>query len=123
MVAVALVALLAAVFVDRGRSPAPARSAKPKPQEVRRVHAVLHGIEEACSGSRVGPRVSASLEANANTIVRFARKYPQVRFPIDDESGRALSLLLVAREALLPCAPLAAARVDRALPQKYRKGL
>lgn len=120
---VALALLTAGLVVERSRSTASARAADPSGEEVRRVHAVLHEIEQSCSGGPADSRAGERLEANADVLVRFARKYPRARFPIDDESGRALSLLLVAREALLPCAPAAAARVDEALPEEYRKGL
>ncbi|MFF4728744.1 hypothetical protein ACFY3M_25990 [Streptomyces mirabilis] len=50
----------------------------------------------------------------------LSRRYPDARFPIDDETGTTLSLLLVTRQSMRDCAPALAVHVDRALPSDYR---
>lgn len=99
-----------------------AASSTPPPVEVRQVHETLHGFRAWC---RPGADTQArrQLERGARMIVRFARHYPQARFPIDDETGTALSVLLVTRNELRECAPAAAAVADRAIPAEVRRGL
>lgn len=57
---------------------------------------------------------------DADLIRSFARRHPEAAFPVDDERGTTLSLLLVTRQALAACAPTLAAAVDAELPTEYR---
>lgn len=86
--------------------------------DVQRVHEALHDIDARCSLGRPG---GGDLEHDAGVILDFAQRYPDARFPIDDETGRTLSLLMTAREGLDGCAPAVAARIDAALPPQYRR--
>lgn len=65
-------------------------------------------------------RVRSRLDRDVDAVLAFAQRYPEATFPIDDETGRSLTLLFTTRQALRTCAPAAAARVDRAMPQQYR---
>ncbi len=103
-----------------GTAAAPSSTATPlmlSAAEVQGVHDVLHDIDARCQPRRPGGN---ALERDAEMILGFAQRYPDARFPIDDETGRTLSLLLTARRGLQVCAPAAAARIDRALPPNYR---
>lgn len=92
------------------------------PDEVQRVHDVLHDLDRWCKpGAGAGAR--RQLERDAGVIVSFAGRFPNSRFPIHDEFGTPLSLLLVARNELRVCSPAAAAIADRALPSKIREKL
>lgn len=97
-------------------------AAQPTTAEVDDVHAVLHRLEKTCARSRSSPAARTRLDRDVATILAFSRAYPEARFQIDDESGRTLSLLLVAREATRRCVPEASARLDAALPERYRTG-
>lgn len=88
--------------------------------EVQRVHEALHDIGTQCGLAATGSPLR--IDGDVEDILAFASRYPEGRFPIDDETGTALSLLLVTREALRDCAPAAAARVDRVLPGEFRDG-
>lgn len=118
-----MVALLALggvlAAVERGGSSSATR--EPSAAEVRRVHLALHAIDRVCSRPRIGLAAHRRLEGDARMFARFAATYPRAQFRIDDEEARALSLLLVARQTLERCDPLAAAVVDRALPAGMRK--
>jgi hypothetical protein len=48
--------------------------------------------------------------------VAFARRNPHAEFPVDDETGNTLSLLLATRDDLSRCAPTMAARITAAPP-------
>jgi hypothetical protein len=86
--------------------------------EAQQVHAALHDIGDWC---RTTPsrRAQTRLDHDADLILTFARRYPEATFPIDDETGRALTLLMTTRQALSTCSPAAAARVGRALPRQF----
>ncbi|MEU0680133.1 MULTISPECIES: hypothetical protein [Streptomyces] len=86
---------------------------------MRPVHDALHTIDARCR-AKGGDVEQAALTRDVDTIIDFSRRYPDARFPIDDETGRTLSLLLVTRQSLRDCAPALAARVDRALPSDFR---
>lgn len=96
-----------------GTAPAP---------EVARVHAALHDFSTWCTPT-AGARARQRLQRDAALIVAFARRHPRARFPIDDETGTTVSLLLVTRQELRNCAPAAAGLADRALPASIRRGL
>lgn len=103
--------------VSNVQSPEPSSSAPPA--EVERLHKALHNLGEQCEPVR-SDRSKPSINRHVATILAFARRYPEGRFPIDDETGSVLSLLLVARDTLRPCEPVEAARVNRALPSEFR---
>ena len=106
-----------AAVVPSAQSPEPRSSAPPA--QVEGVHQALHSLGDQCEPVR-SDRSKPSINRDVNTILAFARRYPEGRFPIDDETGSVLSLLLVARDALRPCEPAEASRVDRALPAEFR---
>lgn len=100
--------------------PASAEAASGAPDnEVQRVHEALHRIGSLC-GAKGRNTPPAGMDANVAVILSFATRYPAGRFPIDDETGTALSLLMVTREAVRDCAPAAAANVNQALPAEFR---
>jgi hypothetical protein len=97
-------------------------AAEPSDAEVARVHRGLHYLERACRDSlTVAER--ERVDVDVDFFLTFAKRYPEAEFPIDDETGRAVSLLLVVREELERCFPAAAARVDQALPEQFRQRL
>lgn len=82
------------------------------------VHHDLHVIARVCGpGSRDRSRLVAD---PASTILRFARRWPDARFPIHDEVGTSVSLLMVTREALKSCAPRWSRAANLELPTQYR---
>ncbi len=102
-----------------GSSQTPEPTSKAPPQEVKRLHQALHSVAEECQKqetARSFPRIDRSVDV----ILNFARRYPEGRFAIDDETGNALSLLLATHDDLRSCAPAAAARLNRALPAEFR---
>ena len=133
--ALLLVGVILAVVavVTAGREPPRATGDAPQPTpvqtanktlaqvEVQPVHDALHDIAARCRPGAAAddPRRVAQ---DAAVIMSFARRYPQAEFPIDDERGTTLSLLLVARQALTDCAPAVAAAVDDQLPTEYQSG-
>lgn len=119
LLALAVFALVAfgAIFAAVGGG---GRAAEPTATEVREIHAILHRLERTCAQSRRSPTARRQLDRDVATILAFADAYPEARFQVDDESGSALSLLLVAREATRPCAPASSRRLDAALPERLR---
>lgn len=99
--------------------PSPEATSAAPAAAVRDIHQALHSIGREC---RLPPaaRGKAAIDADVRTILRFVRRYPTGRFPIDDETGSPLSLLLVTRQALVDCSPRNAALVDAALPPAQR---
>lgn len=95
-------------------------AAQPTAAEADDVHAILHRLERTCARSGRSPAARAQLDRDVATILAFARAYPEAQFQIDDETGRTLSLLLVAREATRRCAPQASARLNAALPERFQ---
>lgn len=94
----------------------------PPPPDVQQVHDVLHDFDRWCT-PQADDRARRHLARGVELIVNFARRHPDARFPIDDETGTTLSLLLVARNELRDCAPAAALAADRALPTEIREQL
>ena len=86
------------------------------------MHLALHDIGDKCA-PEFDTGVRRRLSAETDVILDFARRYPVARFRIHDETGSALSLLLVARNELRECSPADAVRVDRALPPDVLRGL
>ena len=103
--------------VPSAQPPEPSSSAPPA--AVQQIHDALHGLGDQCEPVR-SDRSKPSINRDVTTILAFAQRYPEGRFPIDDETGSVLSLLLVARDALRSCEPAEAARVNKALPPGFR---
>ncbi|GHF12657.1 hypothetical protein GCM10011600_11800 [Pseudolysinimonas yzui] len=79
--------------------------------EVEIIHEALHDIGAQCAETDPDLRAIA---AHVDRIIEFSQRYPVGRFPIDDETATASSLLLVTREAVKTCAPAEVARIDAA---------
>lgn len=79
--------------------------------EVMVVHEALHDIGAQCLATDPDLGVIA---ADVDRIIEFSQRYPVGRFPIDDETATASSLLLVAREAVKTCALAEVDRLDAA---------
>lgn len=125
-IAVPPIAVAAVIFValatandtaDRGEdlwvgvgNPGPTSSAPSA--EVEAIHADLHDIGERCRG--FSPDAIA-IRSDIDRILAFAARYPIGRFPIDDETATASSLLVVTREAVRKCAPGEVARIEVAI--------
>ncbi len=110
---------------DAGPAGRPVSSQTPEPtskapsQEVNRLHQALHSVAQECQKQETA-RSFPRIDRDVDIILRFARRYPEGRFAIDDETGNALSLLLATHDDLRTCAPAAAARLNRALPAEFR---
>lgn len=118
------VVLVAILSPRTGEDPAPTAASGPTAApvllpaaEVQDVHDALHDIDSRCQPGRVGGN---EVDRDADVILGFAQRYPDAIFPVDDETGRTLSLLLTARQGLQICADATADRIDRALPPRYR---
>jgi hypothetical protein len=107
----------ATVAVPSAQAPGPAST--PPAAEVQRIHDALHNMDTWCTAGAVN-RSQPEIERAVDLILSFAQRHPQARFPIDDETGSTLSLLLTTRQELRTCAPTAATRVDRALPPEFQ---
>lgn len=81
--------------------------------EVEIVHEALHDIGALCAVTDPDLRAIA---ARVDRIIEFSQRYPVGRFPIDDETATASSLL-VTREAVKSCAPAEVDRIDAARQQ------
>ncbi|MEO5315391.1 hypothetical protein PV772_14930 [Pseudarthrobacter sp. CC12] len=88
--------------------------------EVDRVHDALHELASQCQAG-IDETTRQKLDQDVEMMVEFSRRYPDARFPIDDETGGPVGLLLVARNALERCAPESAAKADSALPPEFRR--
>lgn len=89
------------------------------PAQVTELHKALHDLDTACSKGRTDTTQQA-VARDTQVIVEFAKRYPNAVFPIDDETGRTLSLLIVTRQTLRRCAPQLVAPVDALLPSDLR---
>ena len=87
--------------------------------EVRDVHEALHDLGDTCAERDA--RSSAAVERPVSVILDFARRRPNARFEIDDESGSSLALLLVLQDELRTCAPSLLPRVQEVLPPEQRR--
>lgn len=81
------------------------------PADVQAVHDALHDIGTQCLTTN--PNLEA-IATDVDRIIAFAQRYPVGRFPIDDETATASSLLLVTREAVKDCSPAEVDRLDAA---------
>jgi hypothetical protein len=75
------------------------------------------GLRDAPTSAGAG---HGQVERHVAVLLDFARRHPQARFPIDDESGTSLSLLLVVRQELADCDPAHLPDVERLLPRRFR---
>ncbi len=93
---------------------------QPTKAEVEVLHRELHFLDRACRDDLTrGERQRVGRDVGG--FLAFAERYPNGEFRIDGETGRTVSLLLVVREAFERCAPAAATRIDRALPEELRQ--
>ena len=88
-------------------------------EQARKVHRALHAIGTICESRETRGR-TALVQRHVDTILDFARRYPSVSFPIDDETGSTVSLLIVVRDGVRTCAPTLTSKVNAALPEQYR---
>ena len=130
LAAIALVLVLTTVI---GRSPTNERLITPSPQNVtlprpeataptaavRPVHRALHALGRLCGSDAVSAEASSQARRPVMVILEFAHRYPNVSFPVHDETGTTLSLLFVARNEVRACAPMLAAQVERSIPPEY----
>ena len=130
--ALALVSLVLMVVATVGRNSAdqpgtaqpPQNVTIPRPEEtaptaaVKPVHRALHTLGRVCRPGAVTDQVSRARRPVA-VILDFARRYPNVSFPVHDETGTTLSLLFVARSEVQSCAPALTARVERLIPPEF----
>jgi hypothetical protein len=82
------------------------------PADVQVIHSALHDIGAQCLERNPDRRIIA---VDVDLIIAFSNRYPVGRFPIDDETATASSLLIVTREAIKNCAPENTARIDAQL--------
>ena len=99
------------VTIPRPAQTAPAGAVEP-------VHRALHTLGRVC---RAGGGSDKASEARrpVTLILDFARRFPNVSFPVHDETGTTLSLLFVARDEVQDCAPALTAQVERLIPPEY----
>jgi hypothetical protein len=95
----------------------PTMSAAPV-RAVRMVHHTLHALNQTCQPHTKHRLRRATREGR--TILRFAKRYPAARFPIHDETGTAVELLMVTREALRTCAPTLVPTINTELPRRFQ---
>lgn len=86
---------------------------------VQGVHTALHDMAERCTPG-AGIAAEAQIGHDVDQLITFAKTYPDARFTVNDENGRALDLLFIARNEMRACAPNAAERANQALPTQYR---
>ena len=94
------------------------KSQAPK-DEAQRVHLALHAIGRICESVGTTNR-TALVRPHIDTILDFARRFPNVSFPVDDETGATVSLLIVARDGVRTCAPSLVDTINSALPKQYQ---
>lgn len=75
------------------------------------IHDALHDIGAQCLKTRPDLRAIAS---DVDLIIAFSQRYPVGRFPIDDETATASSLLLVTSESVKDCSPTELRRLQAA---------
>ena len=99
------------VTIPRPEAAAPAGAVKP-------VHRALHVLDRVCRPGG-GTEQASRARRSVTVILDFARRYPNVSFPVHDETGTTLSLLFVARNEVQSCAPALTARVERLIPPEF----
>lgn len=88
------------------------------PAQVAEIHRALHTLGRVCRPGADTDQTSRAQQPVA-VILDFARRHPNVSFPIHDETGTTLSLLFVARDSVRSCAPSLMARIERLIPSEY----
>ena len=88
------------------------------PEDVQVAHDALHEIGEQCL--EADPDRDA-IGASVDSILEFSRRFPTGRFPIDDETATATTLLVVTRDAVEKCAAWAVPEVEAELPADLRR--
>ena len=99
------------VAIPRPEETAPADAVKP-------VHRALHSLGQVCRRGGGTDRASHARRP-VKVILAFAHRFPNVSFPVHDEIGTTLSLLLVVRDEVQDCAPALTAQVERLIPAEY----
>lgn len=129
-VAVVLLVLVLVVGVDRDSPDQPVTTPSsqnvtiPRPEEtapagaVKPVHRALHSLGRVCRRGGGTDRASRARRP-VTVILDFARRFPNVSFPVHDETGTTLSLLFVARDEVQDCAPALTVQVERLIPAEY----
>ena len=125
LLAAVLVALIGRDSPDQAMStPSPQNITIPRPEaaapagSVKPVHRALHMLDRVCRPSG-GTDQASRARRSVSVILDFARRFPNVSFPVHDETGTTLSLLFVARDEVQDCAPALAGRVERLIPPEY----
>lgn len=128
--AATLIGIILAVAANRGpgdsRGPAvglgvnpTATNATAPAADVARIRTALHDM-----GARCHPGIDTAtkhrIDGDVDQLITFARRYPNARFSIDDETGSSVDLLLIAATEMRTCAPAAAARANLELPAQLR---
>ena len=119
LVAAGMIAVMLTRTVDASDVESTLTPVAAPPAEVDRIHAALHEMGAVCTRD-ADEATQVRIETAVDLLVEFALRYPNATFQIDDETGRSLGLLLVARNEMQVCAPRAAARANAALPSQYR---
>jgi hypothetical protein len=99
--------------------PTTARSVTLTAAQAAPVHDALHDLDARCTKANA-PGATHAIVRDTDVIVAFSERYPDAIFPIDDETGKTLSLLLVVRQSLRACAPELVSRLDALLPLDLR---
>ena len=120
--------LVAGVHRDSPDQPVTTRSSQnvaiPRPEEtapaaaVNPVHRAPHILGRVCRPGGDTDRTSRA-RGPVNVMLACARQFPNVSFPVHDETGTTLSLLFVARDEVRDCAPALTAQVERLIPAEY----
>lgn len=124
LLGVGLVGLTGALDQGRREDSSGSSLAVPRPKQVaplpavRRLHRAVHTLGRSCT-PRSSTEETTRARRSVGAILDFARRYPTVRFRIDDEIGTTLSLLFVARDAVRPCAPDLVPSLERLIPAEY----
>lgn len=107
------------VIIESPMTTAPSMEETAPAAKVQQIHRALHALGKICK-SPDATNQTALARPSVEAIVDFARRYPNARFAIDDETGTTVALLLVAREALRTCAPALIPQISQTLPSQYQ---
>lgn len=104
----------------------PPSAAGPTAAERQEIWRALHSSGSACARRSTSSARRVQIRAAVTVLIGFYRKYPEQEFQLPKsgtESAHMLSVLLLARRALLPCARGAIAAIDRVIPGPVGRGL
>lgn len=125
LLVVVLMAVLGRNLPDQpGTAQPPENVTIPRPEEtasaaaVKLIHRALHTLGRVCRPVAGTDHAAQALQP-VTVILAFSRQYPNVSFPLHDETGTTLSLLFVARHEVQSCAPALVAGVERLIPPEY----